>query len=66
MMTKLKINLMGNVVSLGAQNGSLDNKGLHGFNQWPLSHEHETFESFMKTYFYKMELLSEILSGAIC
>ncbi len=50
----------------GAQNGSLDDQGLDGYNQWPLVNEHETFESFMKTYFLEMESLSKMLLCAIC
>lgn len=50
----------------GAQDGSLDNEGMDGKNQWPLVEEHETFEEVMKDYYSKMESLSRVLLGAIC
>ena len=50
----------------GAQDGSLDNEGLDGSNQWPSKDEHPTFERVMRQYFHQMEHLSEILLGAIC
>jgi len=50
----------------GAQDGKLDNKGLDGFNQWPLVKEHATFERTMKEYFHQMQSLSEVLLSAFC
>ena len=50
----------------GAQDGSLDKKGMDGFNQWPTEAQHATFESTMRTYFGKMEQLSQLLLRAIC
>ena len=50
----------------GAQDGSLDNAGMDGRNQWPLRSEHETFELVMRDYFDQMEGLSKILLQAIC
>ena len=50
----------------GAQDGSLDNEGLDGFNQWPLESEHATFRNTMTNYFGVMESLSKVLLGAIC
>lgn len=50
----------------GAQDGSLDNEGMDGKNQWPLVSEHETYEETMRDYYGQMEDLSQILLGAIC
>jgi isopenicillin N synthase-like dioxygenase len=50
----------------GAQDGSLDNKGMDGENQWPLPSEHATFEHVTKDYYKQMEDLSKVLLGAIC
>jgi len=61
----------------GAQDGSLDKRGLDGFNQWPESSSSSSssseqdqdisnFEKDMRDYFGQMEELSEILLGLIC
>mmetsp|Transcript_1149 Transcript_1149/g.1729 ORF Transcript_1149/g.1729 Transcript_1149/m.1729 type:complete len:381 (+) Transcript_1149:96-1238(+) len=50
----------------GAQDGSLDNEGMDGKNQWPSLEEHETFEIVMRDYYTKMEHLSRVLLGALC
>ena len=50
----------------GAQNGSLDNEGMDGSNQWPLEGQHSSFENTMRDYFHQMEHLSAVLLGAIC
>lgn len=49
----------------GAQDGSLDQEGMDGYNQWPLKSEHATFENTLREYFDTMEGLSEILLSAI-
>lgn len=51
---------------VGAQNGSMDNKGMDGWNQWPSKDHHATFETTIRTYFEEMEKLSAILLRAIC
>ena len=50
----------------GAQDGSLDNEGMDGQNQWPLRSEHDSFEIIMRDYFVQMENVSKILLQAIC
>lgn len=50
----------------GAQDGSLDNSGLDGHNQWPSKDEHATFEITMREYFQQLETLSELLLDALC
>ena len=55
----------------GAQDGSLDNRGMDGYNQWPSSkrdddNNNANFETIMRDYFHQMENLSKILLGAIC
>jgi isopenicillin N synthase-like dioxygenase len=51
---------------VGAQDGSLDNQGLDGQNQWPIAEEHVTFEETIREYYSQMEELSKFLLGAIC
>jgi isopenicillin N synthase-like dioxygenase len=51
---------------VGAQNGSLDNEGMDGWNQWPSKEQHGSFETTIRTYFHEMEELSAILLRAIC
>jgi len=51
------------VFDYGAQDGSLDNEGLDGFNQWPK--EPRDFESLMRKWFDCLIKLSEILLRAI-
>ena len=51
---------------VGAQNGSLDNIGMDGWNQWPNKNSHSSFESTIRTYFYEMEKLSAVLLRAVC
>eukprot|EP00164_Ancoracysta_twista_P015488 GFYU01025609.1.p1 GENE.GFYU01025609.1~~GFYU01025609.1.p1 ORF type:complete len:415 (-),score=102.03 GFYU01025609.1:92-1303(-) len=45
----------------GAQDGSLDTKGLDGWNQWPSRDSLPHFEGTMRRYFSEMEELSRIL-----
>lgn len=51
---------------VGAQNGSMDSKGMDGWNQWPTKEQHGTFETTIRTYFHEMEELSAILLRALC
>ena len=50
----------------GAQDGSLESKGMDGSNQWPLESEHATFRKTMIDYFGIMENLSKVLLSAMC
>jgi isopenicillin N synthase-like dioxygenase len=50
----------------GAQDGSLDNEGMDGKNQWPSTLDHDLFQPTMRNYFREMESLSKVLLEAIC